>query len=85
MSLATISKKLTPESLKPIYYLYGTEAYLVNQFLMNVHNALFTGEDGELNDVRHLLADTPLTDIIEEAETFPFFLQKKWLLYRIFI
>ncbi|GAF15336.1 LOW QUALITY PROTEIN: DNA polymerase III delta subunit [Bacillus sp. JCM 19045] len=84
MSLATISKKLTPESLKPIYYLYGTEAYLVNQFLMNVHNALFTGEDGELNDVRHLLADTPLTDIIEEAETFPFFSAKKMVVIQDF-
>lgn len=84
MSVATISKKLTSETLKPIYYLYGTEAYLVEQFLMNVHKALFTGEDGDLNDVRHLLADTPLTDIIEEAETFPFFSAKKMVVIQDF-
>ncbi|WP_078390930.1 DNA polymerase III subunit delta [Shouchella patagoniensis] len=84
MSVTKIMNDLSTKTLKPIYFLYGTEQYLIEQFLQNVHEVLFTEDDGELNDVRFYLADTPLEQIIEEAETVPFFSTRKLVVIQDF-
>ncbi|MFP7286212.1 DNA polymerase III subunit delta [Shouchella clausii] len=84
MSIITEMKQLSSETMAPVYFLYGTERYLIEQFLQKASEALFAGEEGEMNDIRFRLQDTPLGEVVEEAETVPFFSTRKLVVIQDF-
>ncbi|PAD90814.1 DNA polymerase III subunit delta [Shouchella clausii] len=84
MSIITEIKQLSSETMAPVYFLYGTERYLIEQFLQKASEALFAGEEGEMNDIRFRLQDTPLGEVVEEAETVPFFSTRKLVVIQDF-
>ncbi len=73
MTILTTIKQLKRDTLQRVYFLYGVETFLINEFVDKVHQLLFTEEDESMNDIRFQLMDTPIQEIVEEAATIPFF------------
>ncbi|MFX3616029.1 MAG: DNA polymerase III subunit delta [Sporolactobacillus sp.] len=63
--------------LSPVYLLYGTQAYLIQMMKKNILNEALSAEEKEFNFSRYDLTETPLKQALEDAETIPFFGEKK--------
>ncbi|MCD9023030.1 DNA polymerase III subunit delta [Cohnella silvisoli] len=69
-------------STAPIYVCYGTESYIMNEFIERLLEKLVEPEHREMAVVRFETGETPLDSIIEEAETLPFLVPSKIVLVR---
>lgn len=68
------------EKLKGCYLIWGTEELLIEK-LLSSFNERMKKEDEDPNNIIHFnLNDTPIDDVIHEAESFPFFGQQKLLI-----
>ncbi|MFJ5715436.1 DNA polymerase III subunit delta [Neobacillus sp. NPDC093127] len=72
-----IWRKIKQRDFAPIYLLYGTEAYLINETKQLLLNEVLTEEEKDFNFSVYDLADTPIDVALEDAETFPFFGERK--------
>ncbi|WP_462412277.1 DNA polymerase III subunit delta [Neobacillus sp. Marseille-QA0830] len=70
-------KKIKREEFAPIYLLYGTEAYLIHETKQLIINRLLTEDERDFNFSAYDLEETPIELAIEDAETFPFFGDRK--------
>ncbi|WP_251554781.1 DNA polymerase III subunit delta [Neobacillus muris] len=70
-------KKIKREELAPIYLLYGTEAYLIHETKQLLLNQLLSEDERDFNFSAYDLEETPVELAIEDAETFPFFGDRK--------
>ncbi|XID95409.1 DNA polymerase III subunit delta [Paenibacillaceae bacterium WGS1546] len=66
----------------PIYILYGSETYLMNEFAERLQDSLVQPEHREMAIVRFDTAETPVDAIVEEAEMLPFLVPRKIVLVR---
>lgn len=69
-------------NVSPIYVCYGTESYIMNEFIERLMEQLVQPEHREMAIVRFDTGETPLDVIIEEAETLPFLVPSKIILVR---
>ncbi|TFE31639.1 DNA polymerase III subunit delta [Cohnella luojiensis] len=69
-------------NVSPIYVCYGTESYIMNEFIERLMEQLVEPEHREMAVVRFDTAETPLDVIIEEAETLPFLVPSKIIMVR---
>lgn len=69
-------------TISPIYICYGTESYLMKDFIERLLEQLVEPEHREMAVVRFDTSETPLENIIEEAETLPFLVPSKIVLVR---
>ncbi|PRO65087.1 DNA polymerase III subunit delta [Alkalicoccus urumqiensis] len=77
MSYLERVKELKRGEIKPLYLLYGTESYLVEDITQRIiRNSLEQGEE-EMNLIRLDMEETPVDLAVEEAYTFPFFGARK--------
>ncbi len=72
-----IWKKIKQKEIAPIYLLYGTEAFLINETKQLLLNQILKEEDRDFNFTAYDLEETPIEVAIEDAETFPFLGEKK--------
>ncbi|WHY84782.1 DNA polymerase III subunit delta [Neobacillus novalis] len=72
-----IWRKIKQRDFAPIYLLYGTEAYLINETKQLLLNEVLNEEEKDFNFSVYDLADTPIDVALEDAETFPFFGERK--------
>ncbi|MEI3606868.1 DNA polymerase III subunit delta [Pseudogracilibacillus sp. SE30717A] len=74
-SLNQVITDLRKGQIKPVYLLYGTEQYFIEQFKQNLTHVLSReiSEDITTYD----LTDISIQEIIVDAETIPFFNEKK--------
>jgi DNA polymerase III subunit delta len=72
-----IWKQIKQNNIAPIYLLYGTEAFLINETKQLLLNHILNEEEKDFNFSVYDLEETPVEDAIEDAETFPFFGEKK--------
>lgn len=73
-----ISKKwmqIAKNDLSNIYLLYGTEAYFIEETLKRITRQL--SEDGEVEIINFDLEEKNVNEVIYEADTLPFFSNKK--------
>lgn len=70
-------KNIRSGQISPVYFIYGTQAFIIEEMVQEIISNALSKEDQEMNVQRFRLADTPLQFIIEEAETLPFFASKK--------
>ncbi|MEK4564494.1 DNA polymerase III subunit delta [Alkalihalobacillus sp. FSL R5-0424] len=70
-------KHIRNGQISPVYFIYGTQAFIIEEMIQEILSNALCKEDQEMNVQRFRLADTPLQFIIEEAETLPFFASKK--------
>ncbi|ALC89876.1 DNA polymerase III subunit delta [Bacillus sp. FJAT-18017] len=69
-------KKIKKKNFSPVYLLYGTEAFLMKETgqLLLEH---ILGDDRDFNFSNYDLEETPIEEVIEDAETLPFLGEKK--------
>ncbi|WP_428909187.1 DNA polymerase III subunit delta [Niallia sp. Krafla_26] len=72
-------KQIKRKEISPIYLLYGTESFLINETKQLLADTALDKEDMEFNLSNFDLADTPIEVALEDAETLPFMGEKKLL------
>jgi len=75
---STIWKKIQQGDFSPIYLLYGTEHYFFDETVRRLKDAL--KRDGEVDILTFDLDEVPVQHVIEEADTIPFFTDRKLIL-----
>lgn len=65
-------KKIKKKQFTPMYVLYGTEDFLINETKQLLVNYALSEEEIEFNLSSYDLEETPIEVAIEDAETFPF-------------
>lgn len=65
-------KKIEQKQFSPLYLLYGTESYIINETKQKLVANVLTEDDTDFNLSVYDLEETPVELAIEDAETFPF-------------
>ncbi|MEH7272879.1 DNA polymerase III subunit delta [Neobacillus vireti] len=72
-----IWKQIKQREIAPIYLLYGTEAFLINETKQMLLNQVLNEDEMDFNFTAYDLEETPIETALEDAETFPFLGEKK--------
>src|SRR3954447_2881397 len=72
-----IWRKIKKREFAPIYLLYGTEAFLINETKELLLDRILDEEEKDFNFSAYDLEETPIDVALEDAETFPFLGEKK--------
>ncbi|GGJ63179.1 DNA polymerase-3 subunit delta [Anoxybacillus voinovskiensis] len=70
-------KKINRQTLAPLYLVYGTEPFLANEAVKRLVSAALTEEERDFHLAVYDCEETPVEVAVEEAETLPFFGEKK--------
>jgi len=70
-------KKIKRNEIAPIYLLYGTEAFLINETKQLLLDVILGEEEKDFNFSVYDLEETPIEVALEDAETFPFLGERK--------
>lgn len=70
-------KKIEKKQFSSLYLLYGTEAFIINETKQKLMSNVLTKEEMDFNLSVYDLEETPIEEAIEDAETFPFFGERK--------
>ena len=72
MSLSTLNEHIKNRTFKRCYLLYGAEAYMIRYYKNSLKNAVI-GSGDKMNLSTFSGKITDINNIIEPAETLPFF------------
>lgn len=75
-------KEVKNGRISPVYALYGKDRYRMKQFAELLADKLLGKDERELGMVKFDTSETPLEEIVGEAETLPFFVSRKLVLVR---
>ncbi|TKC19978.1 DNA polymerase III subunit delta [Robertmurraya kyonggiensis] len=70
-------KQIKKKQFSPMYLLYGTESFLINETKHLLTKYALYEEEAEFNLSVYDLEETPIEVAIEDAETFPFMGEKR--------
>ncbi|MEM5683314.1 hypothetical protein AAHB64_06135 [Bacillus toyonensis] len=70
--MSDIHKKINKKQFAPLYLLYGTEAFFINETIKLITTEALEEEDREFNVVTYDLEESYLEDVVEDARTLPF-------------
>ncbi|RUL57067.1 MULTISPECIES: DNA polymerase III subunit delta [Lysinibacillus] len=73
-----IWKDIKNGQIAPIYCIYGEETYFIDETIKKIKQALNTTEETET--INFDLEESPVDFVLDEADTFPFFSEKKLIL-----
>src|SRR5690606_29282224 len=75
MSYMDVMKKIKKNQIAPFYFLYGSEAY----FIQNIKQQLIEKVTGNDEDSLAIydLEEVPIDEVVGDAETYPFFSDRK--------
>lgn len=82
MDAKTAAKDIKQGKVSPLYLLYGSEKFRMNEFAAMLEEHLIPKEDRDFAVIPFDLSETPVQAVIEEAETVPFMVERKLLLVR---
>ncbi|WP_144500971.1 DNA polymerase III subunit delta [Bacillus nitratireducens] len=80
--MSDIHKKIKKKQFAPLYLLYGTEAYFINETIKLITTEALEEEDREFNVATYDLEEAYLEDVVEDARTLPFFGDRKVILIK---
>ncbi|MCQ2008462.1 DNA polymerase III subunit delta [Sporolactobacillus sp. STSJ-5] len=63
--------------LAPVYLLFGTQDFLIQLMKSNITKEALNDEERDFNYSRYDMTEVPLEHAVEDAETIPFFGEKK--------
>ncbi|XJZ26288.1 DNA polymerase III subunit delta [Bacillota bacterium Lsc_1132] len=72
-----IWKQIKQRKIAPVYLLYGTEAFLINETKQLLLSTILKEEEKEFNFSSYDLEEISIEEALEDAETFPFLGEKK--------
>lgn len=70
-------EKIKNRDFSFVYLLYGLESFLINETKYLLLQSLLNEEDEDFNLSTYDLEETPIEVVIEDAETIPFFGERK--------
>lgn len=70
-------KEIKSNQIKPVYLLYGTESFLINETKDLLIKNVLNPEEQDFNLSIYDLEEIPVEVALEDAETFPFFGEKR--------
>ncbi|MYL33408.1 DNA polymerase III subunit delta [Pontibacillus yanchengensis] len=73
-------KQIKQKQFDSVYLLYGTESYLVQDIQQAIVQYGLTEEEQEVNLSIYDLEEFPIQEVVMDAETFPFFGERKILI-----
>ncbi|MGO4887250.1 DNA polymerase III subunit delta [Anaerobacillus sp. MEB173] len=82
MSYIDLQKKIKRKQISPVYLFFGTEQFLIEETLQTLLNATLQESEMEFNLSVYEMKETPVDVAIEDAETLPFFGEKKVVLVK---
>lgn len=74
-----IWKQIKQNKIAPVYLLFGTEAFLINETKQLLLNQVLNEDEKDFNFSAYDLEEIPIEAALEDAETFPFIGEKKVL------
>lgn len=75
-----IWKKISKKQIDPLYLLFGTEAFLINETKHLLIEHVLDEEEKDFNLSVYDLEETPIEAALEDAETFPFIGEKRLII-----
>lgn len=75
-----IWKQIKQKKIEPVYLLYGTESFLINETKQLLIRNVLNDEELDFNFSSYDLEETPIEAAIEDAETFPFMGEKRLII-----
>lgn len=88
MEAKAAAKDIKQGKISPLYVLYGSETFRMNEFAAMLEANLIPKEDRDFAVIPFDLSETPVQAVVEEAETVPFMAERKLLLvqdYNVFM
>jgi DNA polymerase-3 subunit delta len=82
MDVKSATKAIRSGDTAPIYVLYGTEKYQIQQFTELLKTHVIEEEHQDFAVIPYDLAETPIEAVVEEAETVPFLVPRKLIIVR---
>ncbi|GAB3050690.1 DNA polymerase III subunit delta [Virgibacillus ainsalahensis] len=78
MSYMEVLKQVKRKQISPVFLLYGSESYFINNLKKYISKAVLTEDEENLST--YDLEESPIQEVIADAETYPFFGEKKLIL-----
>lgn len=75
MDYFTALKEIKQKKIQPIYLLYGTESYFIQNIVNHIKKQI--AETDDQNVSMFDLEETPIEEVITDVETYPFFSETK--------
>lgn len=75
MSYFQVINQLNQGQIEPIYLLYGTETYFIQQIRSKLREIILKNDEDQIS--HYDLEETPIEEVIQDVETYPFFGEKK--------
>lgn len=72
MPLLSAIREIRQKQFAPVYVLYGPESFLAEEFLAAARRAMIDPAFADLNLSVYDCTETPLAEIVQDAETLPF-------------
>ncbi|MCR2820459.1 DNA polymerase III subunit delta [Lederbergia panacisoli] len=69
--------KIEKKQFSPLYLLYGTESFLINETKQKLVTNVLTEEEMDFNLSIYDMEETTVEEALEDVETFPFFGERK--------
>lgn len=82
MDIKTAAKEIKQGKIRPLYVLYGTEKYRMNEFVQYIMQAAVPEEHRDLAVTKMDTAEMPIDAVVEEADTLPFLVDRKLILVK---
>ncbi|GAA0602033.1 DNA polymerase III subunit delta [Virgibacillus siamensis] len=79
MTYTEVLRQTKKKQIVPAYLLYGTESYFIQNILKSITKAVIPDDNNENLSV-YDLEETPVQEVVTDAETFPFFGEKKLII-----
>ncbi|MFD1736634.1 DNA polymerase III subunit delta [Bacillus salitolerans] len=77
-----IHKKIKAHKFSPVYLLYGKETHFINETITLLLQNVLKEEERDFNSSTYDLEETPLDIALEDAQTIPFFGDKRIIIMK---
>lgn len=82
MDYFSLVKEIEKEKIEPLYLLYGSEDFLINDCIDKIVSTLLTEEERDFNYSIYDMKEVPVQVAVEEGETLPFFGERRVILLK---
>lgn len=80
MSYMDVMKQLKKNQIKPVYFIYGSESFFLQNLKSEIVDRVVSNDEDNLS--LYDLEETPIQEVIADAETYPFFGERKLVIAR---
>jgi len=80
MSYIDVMKQLKKNQIKPVYFIYGSESFFLQNLKSEIVDRVVSNDEDNLS--LYDLEETPIQEVIADVETYPFFGERKLVIAR---